>query len=328
MLLVMGLLLVGSSVALAKSEPWIVALPGMDWAVAIKNPDFELVNGDLRPDGLARGLSLINAETNVRMVAVIEPAVSQGDNRVVRDYYWQATEALGVEIVDVIYDEQEPFAISEFFIPEANGVVINSKHVNAYLVVDSFWVSIRMSKIYYEERDRRLLNELLSSLVLLRDHRQSPLDHLGFASAFYLQGALEMAIMYYEKALNTTSNELPLTSSQWRVAVDNLGMSYGIIGDLANSKRVLESGIEQDPTYPMFHYNLACTYAEMDDRSSAIVHLRQAFEYKANMIAGEIMPNPREDASFYRYLSDPDFVTLLAELEKQPPISKPEDPNR
>jgi hypothetical protein len=80
---------------------------------------------------------------------------------------------------------------------------------------------------------------------------------------------------------------------------------------LKKAKATFEYGLSKDSKYPMFHYNMACTYGEMDDPENAIVYLKQAFDYKDNMIKGEEMPDPWEDSSFQRFMSNQKFVNAL-----------------
>ena len=133
-------------------------------------------------------------------------------------------------------------------------------------------------------------------------------------SRFFLVGDYKKAIPPYQKALDREKAERTLGLSIWRVMVDNLGMAYGISGDLKKAKETFEYGISKDPKYPMFHYNMACTYGEMNDPDKAIVYLKQAFDYKDNMIKGEKMPDPWEDSSFQRFLSNEKFVAALREI--------------
>jgi len=93
-------------------------------------------------------------------------------------------------------------------------------------------------------------------------------------------------------------------------------MSYGITGDLKKAKETFEFGLSKDPKYPMFHYNMACTYAEMNDVDHAILYLKQAFEYKENMIKGEPMPDPSTDSCFQRFLKNDRFVKALRGLNR------------
>jgi len=134
------------------------------------------------------------------------------------------------------------------------------------------------------------------------------------ASRFFLDGDYKRAIPPYQKALDREKTKQTLSQSLWRVLVDNLGMSYGISGDLEKAKDTFEYGLSKDPKYPMFHYNMACTYGEMNDPDKAIVYLKQAFSYKENMIKGEKMPDPWEDSSFQRFMSNEKFVAALREI--------------
>jgi len=134
------------------------------------------------------------------------------------------------------------------------------------------------------------------------DQKANPetLKYLQQGSAFYLEHDFKRAIPPYQKALDLEKEKPTLDKTLWRVLVDNLGMAYGISGDLKKAKATFEYGLSKDPKYPMFHYNMACTYGEMDDPDKAIVYLRQAFEYKENMIKGERLPDPWTDSSFQR----------------------------
>jgi len=142
------------------------------------------------------------------------------------------------------------------------------------------------------------------------------LEYMRQGSVFYLQRDFKRAIPSYQKAVNLEKEKSTLDRTLWRVLVDNLGMAYGISGDLKKAKDTFEYGLSKDPKYPMFHYNMACTYAEMNDPDKAIVYLKQAFEHKENMIKGEQMPDPWTDSSFRRFMNNDKFVNALKELNR------------
>ena len=133
-------------------------------------------------------------------------------------------------------------------------------------------------------------------------------------SRFFLEGDFKQAIRPYQKALDREKANRTLGESVWRVMVDNLGMAYGISGDLKKAKETFEYGLSKDPKYPMFHYNMACTYAEMNDVDQAIVYLKKAFDNKENMIKGEKFPDPWTDDSFQRFMKNDKFVNALKEM--------------
>ncbi len=138
-------------------------------------------------------------------------------------------------------------------------------------------------------------------------------------SKAFLAGDFAKSIPPYQKALDREKANRTLGESLWRVMVDNLGMAYGISGDLKKAKETFDYGLSKDPKYPMFHYNMACTYAEMNDVDKAIEYLRQAFQYKENMIKGEEFPDAWKDDSFQRFMKNEKFVNALKEMSgKQP----------
>ena len=134
------------------------------------------------------------------------------------------------------------------------------------------------------------------------------------ASRYYLAGDYKRAIPSYQKALDREKQNRTLSDALWKVLVDNLGMSYGISGDLKKAKDTFEYGLSKDPKYPLFHYNMACTFAEMDDVDNTIKYLRQAFQYKDNMIKGEAFPDAWTDDSFQRFMKNEKFVNALKEM--------------
>jgi tetratricopeptide (TPR) repeat protein len=135
-------------------------------------------------------------------------------------------------------------------------------------------------------------------------------------STYYIKHDFERAIGPYQKALDLEKENPTLDKTIWKVLVDNLGMAYGITGDLDKAKEVFEYGISKDADYPLFYYNLACTYGEMKDMDKAIKYLKLAFDRRENMIPGEKMPNPATDSSFKRFMQDEKFLAALEELKR------------
>ena len=147
---------------------------------------------------------------------------------------------------------------------------------------------------------------------------KSALDYLSEGSTYYVEGNFKKAIPPYEKALDLEKAHRTLNKTQWRVLVDNLGVCYGITGrttgNLKKAKEMFEYGISKDPDYPLFYYNLACTYSEMNNMDKAIEYLKLAFARKNNLIRGEKMPTPATDPSFQRFINNDRFVSVLQEL--------------
>ncbi|HVR39366.1 MAG TPA: hypothetical protein VMU84_09735 [Thermoanaerobaculia bacterium] len=132
-------------------------------------------------------------------------------------------------------------------------------------------------------------------------------------SRYYLKHQYTKAIGPYAKALELEKKQATLDDALTRMLIDNLGMAYGISGDLASAKATFEYGVSRDKTYPMYYYNLACTYAEMNDLEGTIANLDLAFKYRDNVTPGEHFPDPAKDSSFQRFLKNERFIRLLRE---------------
>jgi tetratricopeptide (TPR) repeat protein len=75
-------------------------------------------------------------------------------------------------------------------------------------------------------------------------------------SLFYLKHDYAEAAKRYQKALDLEKQNRTFNKSLFRVLVDNLGMSYGLVGKLSKAKETFEYGVTQDAEYPLFHYLL------------------------------------------------------------------------
>jgi tetratricopeptide (TPR) repeat protein len=122
------------------------------------------------------------------------------------------------------------------------------------------------------------------------------------------------SITPYRRALQLEKKHRVLSHDAWLVLVDNLGMAYGVTGEIDEAREVLEYGIAQEPGYPLFYYEMACVYAETGDRAMVLEYLRRAFERRANVIPGVAMPDPESDDSFQKFMDDPAFVAALRNL--------------
>ena len=141
---------------------------------------------------------------------------------------------------------------------------------------------------------------------------QVEMSHLNIdAEEAHLFQRLAARIVYSDPSLRPRPHVLALNtkaqSSLW---------AYGISGDLQKAKETFQYGVNKDPTYPIFYYNLACTYAELGDAREAGNYLKKAFEYKANVLPGENIPDPRKDDSFKKLMKNKEFQELAETLAR------------
>jgi tetratricopeptide (TPR) repeat protein len=141
-------------------------------------------------------------------------------------------------------------------------------------------------------------------------------ENFATASKAFLQQDYPVAAKSYQKVLDLEKNKRTLSKKYFLVLVDNLGMSYGISGKLDKAKNIFDYGLTQYSDYPLFYYNLACTYGEQKKMNEAITQLRTAFKYKANVLEGETMPDPLKDDSFRYFVDKEEFVEAVHDMQK------------
>ena len=150
-----------------------------------------------------------------------------------------------------------------------------------------------------------------SSLDIAIGASRSSLDLFALGTTYYIQNKFEEAIGPYQRALDLEKETPKFQKVLWRVLINHLGIAYGITRDLKRAKETIEYGLSLDPSYPMFHYNLACTYAEMGDLENTMTSLENAYKNRANHNPGEALPDPRTDASFQRFMKNEKFINFL-----------------
>ena len=136
--------------------------------------------------------------------------------------------------------------------------------------------------------------------------------YLQEADVCYLKHDFKSAIPLFQKALGLQKKQLTLDKNRWRMLIDSLGESYGISGDLKKAKATFAYGIEKDPKFWLFHYNMACTYAELDDVDNTIVHIKLAYENREKAVK---FADPWTDPSFQKLMNNDKFVDALRALD-------------
>jgi tetratricopeptide (TPR) repeat protein len=205
-------------------------------------------------------------------------------------------------------------------IPQSSG---SNSHIRAEWLAAGTWIDLHMSiaSDSPSPEGTRQLESLLSQIRVTEKAATSAaassseaVKYIEEGSRSYVKHDYPGAIGPYAKALELDKKQSTLDKTLWRVLIDNLGMAYGITGDLKRAKETFDYGLSKDKTYPMFYYNLACTYTEMNDVEGSIANLRLAFRYKDNVITGEQVPDPRQDDSFQRFAESERFNNALREM--------------
>jgi hypothetical protein len=305
-------------------------IPKAPWTMFMSGEALVLNSKETKPEGSRGYFMLTDEKAKVFASLFIEPVDECKTSKECRDFVWKSGNPSWKNPQKVRLSEMGDISILELLVPEFQGQQIRQQNMYAEFVVEGYWVDLHLSKVLYKDQDRVQFERMVRSVrfELKKDvaEQQAHPDEqfaketmqlVAQASAAYLKQDYKKAIQLYSKALDREKKQPTLEKNFWRVVVDNLGISYGISGDNKKAKEVFEYGLSKDATYPMFYYNLACAYAEMNNLDDAIKNLRLAFSYKANMITGEEIPDPTGDSSFARFLNDPRFRKLLEEIRSK-----------
>jgi len=160
------------------------------------------------------------------------------------------------------------------------------------------------------------LKKVFGSYALDVKYTPTLRDAMLYGQILYNAKMYKAAGPVFETALGRLkeSHEADQTTMK-RVVTDQAGMAYGMSGDLLKARSILEKAIVEDPEYPLYYYNLACAEAEEKDLAGTQKHLREAFDRKANVLAGEKMPDPATDDSFVPYRDNKAFWSFLEGLQ-------------
>jgi Tfp pilus assembly protein PilF len=166
-------------------------------------------------------------------------------------------------------------------------------------------------------RELGMRNVLKAEKLLREAIREDPdyiKAHSALAGLLYLERKFGAASDEYAAALKLDEVQKQLTEDEIRQTTNQLGVSSALAGNLPKAKQIFEDGIKRDPDYALYRYNLACTYAEMGDLDTAIVHLKEAWDRRKNVAEGERFPDPRQDSSFKKYLNDGRFQDAVRNM--------------
>lgn len=164
----------------------------------------------------------------------------------------------------------------------------------------------------YTQAQKQLENRNVpkAEKLLLDSIQEDP----NYIPSHKLNGDVQFAMRRYNAAADEYSTALKLNATQQTLntlqvhgLTNQLGVSVALAGNLEKAKSIFDDAVKQDPDYPLYHYNLACTYAELGQLDPAIAQLQAAWKLRSNLGEGERFPDPRQDSSFKNYMNDPKF---------------------
>lgn len=322
---VLSLSAMGGSVCPAAARVAKIAVPGVKGILELDvGPgDFQT---QVRPDGKEVQLRAFQREDGLAVTAFLQRVAFPGSAERCKTEWWGGTKnSARVERTELQESSKNGIARVEYVIPEFRGVKIRQKNVHAYLGASDLCAEIHLSKAGFETQDQALFEQVLDTVRLIPDEgptqsaapRENSAEfYFGKGSQLYLQQNYPAAAQAYQKALDMEKQTRTLSTTYFRVLVDNLGMSYGMTGKLDEARATFEYGLTLDPEYPMFHYNMACYHGEKRELQESISELRLAYKYKANSIPGESIPDPMQDDSSRYFTHNQTFIEAVRDMQK------------
>ena len=330
---------ISQAVAEENESPTFVTWPEKGLGLSIDLAGFEKNLDYVKPDG-RRYLMASHPKTGLNVSVTLEIVPTQASAQGCVDQLKLIQKGpLATRGQDIKLDTAGNLPTLEFILHEFEGVRVEQKNVYACLAQQDVYADIYLSKVQYTTADAPFFQSILNSVrlqsgpseVKQRQTKAQPppqikpqvqplappnsRELLDIGNALYRQSNYAQAIPPYQKAFELEKVEPQLDRNLWRVLIDNLGMAYGITGHLKEARATFEQGIQADPAYPMFHYHLAGTFAEMNDLDRAMQSLATAFRYRKNQRPGEKgMPDPRQDSSFQRFMKNETFRALVKDL--------------
>lgn len=241
-----------------------------------------------------------------------------------RNEFWpKLKQAISDRIADVQQSLDGGFARVAYTLNGVDGGPAH--HLLAYLGDRDLCSEIHLSKAGFTPADQNTFEQVLASVRLLPD--ESGLQAAGqpqSSSSFVAQGDearaqsnYAAAAHFYQRAFDLEKANKTFENDMFLDLISRLAFSYRMNGELNKAKDTLDYGLSQSATYPIFHYDLACTYAQMGKVDESIGQLRQAFQYSAKVAPTQIPANPEEDSCFSKIANDPRFTAEVQKLEQQ-----------
>jgi hypothetical protein len=308
----------------------IVAFPDKTWGIQMELSGFTVTSNEAKEDG-RRYFLAENRQTGVTVSATLEktaPGTSgMGCKEIMESRVADTPQnremhaATGIEQKNVRIWQSEEKTFMDYIIPIMTGpggmkVPINQQNRFLCFVHDGVFVDVHVSKADFHPGDEKLLDLEVNSVQVRDSPSRTSLDYFRAGSSYFISNDYEKAIPPYAQALASEQKQRTLDKKYWYVLVDNLGMAYGITGDLENARKTFEYGMKTDPDYPLFYFEMADYYGEKGDAQNAMVCLKKAHQRKANLLAGEKFPDPRDDDSFKNLMKNKEFRDFVDNLMK------------
>jgi len=193
----------------AHSETIVLSVPELKWALEIDAPNFVVEQKEITPGGDNARFFATDKETGLIMSCFLEKASRSGTSKDCRDYYWERAKKSPFKKEDIKMSDFGPMALVEYVVKEHEGIVINQKHLNAYLAKDNYCVDIHLSKVNFRRGEEQLFEAILKNIRINETWSEQRIErHYRIP----LHGVLTMSVpISWHDETRQPPNDLPPT---------------------------------------------------------------------------------------------------------------------
>lgn len=273
--------------------------PGKDWSVDVSFAPFTILMEESLYDGAGYFTiaSLDNdhpAVPRILMLTVrMEAAKVKGTDADLRDAaIKKLKKSEGIEggsvkafehkqIPALRYSRSNSQIQTYFPYPTTHGS--SSRGMEAFFVRDDVWITFSFNALSLKKADEQSFYALLDSIKFTDTSTpSSSFDHLYRGKAHIRQKQFKEAAEHLNIALDLEQKQRQLDNANWRNLIGHLLDIYTAVGDQTRVRELLDYGIGNDPTFPLFHLALAIHHASLGDVDNTIASLEKAHLHRKN----------------------------------------------
>ena len=191
------------------------------------------------------------------------------------------------------------------------------RNVEAYFVKDDVWITLTLTASPFDATEEELFYSLIDSVMFVdTSSPSSSFDYYQKGRVLFMNKEYFKATQALGAALALEQHQRQLDTAFWRDLVGKLADAYGAIVNRVQAREVLEYGINNDPTYPVFHMGMARLYASQGDVDGTLAALEKAAFNLKHGQPPKSLPDLNYDPAFARFMKIEKFRNALKAMKK------------
>jgi hypothetical protein len=141
-----------------------VASPDSKWQLLVPGQGLEIVDDQSDAARKARQVTGTSQITGLTVSVFIEPAQKPGDSTVARSVYWNRAKQSPIPKKNVRLAKTGEAATVDYTMDQMEGLPLNQKNLNVYLVHEGAWIDVHVSKTGYTDKDKPLFDQIINGV--------------------------------------------------------------------------------------------------------------------------------------------------------------------